>query len=96
MGIRRAGPHTRRRCGRGEQKSAHPGLYEPGEPGDIHARGPDLLLEPEPSGALAQGRDERQRAAHRLHNGGLRPGRPGREGRKGRSRLPHGRGQLLL
>ena len=60
------------------------------------AEGRTVLLEPEPSGDLAQGRDQRQRAAGGVHHRRLRRGRPGGGSGKSGPRLPHRRGELLL
>ena len=49
-------------------QGAHPGLYEPGEPGHFHPGGADLLLEPLPPGTVAEGGDLRGGAAHHRHH----------------------------
>ncbi len=55
-----------------ERPGAHPGLYEQGEPGNLHQGGAHLLLEPLPPGAVAEGGDLRQRPAHHRHHRRLR------------------------
>ena len=53
------------------------------------ADGAHRILEPQPSGDLAQGRDQRQCAAGGVHYRRLRCRRTGGRGREGRPRLPH-------